>query len=381
MEALVLSSLPSDIPKIRPMTGRLDAGAQSIRAGALAGDGAALSARGFTGHPQLDRTGYVNMGGRLYDPALGRFLSPDPAVSDWRSSQDWNPYSYVANRPLSQVDPSGAVRAGPGCSLVSGVACLDSGGGPDAGGGFTERAVQAWSLSLSVDWRVAWTPVVQVGPGFGDWGFRGLGFNVSYLPIAYPVITGSLRQVNAQAVADRQPADEPILSPGEAASVAVGAVPVVGSIQSGVEVLTGYDYIADEPVNRVLAAAGILAGAVPGGKAALKGGSKVVDAVQGHLARGRRNEARVLEELGLPKNTRKVSGREGRSIPDVLTDAMSVEIKDAKRVYSTRQLRIQAEAAGRSGQKPILITGEKTCVSAWCNEMFEVLRRSDLGPQ
>ena len=191
--------------------------------GALAGDGAALSARGFTGHPQLDRTGYVNMGGRLYDPALGRFLSPDPAVSDWRSSQDWNPYSYVANRPLSQVDPSGAVRAGPGCSLVSGVACLDSGGGPDAGGGFTERAVQAWSLSLSVDWRVAWTPVVQVGPGFGDWGFRGLGFNVSYLPIAYPVITGSLRQVNAQAVADRQPADEPILMPGEAVPSGAGA--------------------------------------------------------------------------------------------------------------------------------------------------------------
>lgn len=187
---------------------------------ALAGDGAARSALGFTGHPQLDRTGYVNMGGRLYDPVLGRFLSPDPAVADWRSGQDWNAYAYVANRPMSQVDPTGAVRAGPGCSLVSGVACLDSGGGPGAGGGFSGRPAQAWSVSVSVDWRVAWTPVVQVGPGFfGDFGFRGLSFDVSFLPIAYPVLTGSLQQVNVQAVADRQPADEPILSPGGGASV------------------------------------------------------------------------------------------------------------------------------------------------------------------
>ena len=48
-----------------------------------------------------------------------------------------------------------------------------------------------------------------------NFGFRGLSFNVSYLPIVCPVVTGSLRQVNAQAVADRQPADEPILMPGD----------------------------------------------------------------------------------------------------------------------------------------------------------------------
>ena len=61
--------------------------------------------------------------------------------------------------------------------------------------------------------------------------------------------------------------------------------------------------------------------------------------------RGRAVEARVLEELGLVKNTKIVSTAEGRSIPDALTDSLSVEIKDALNVSLTRQLRIQTEAA------------------------------------
>ena len=63
--------------------------------------------RGFTGHEHLDRTGLIHMNGRMYDPRLGRFLSPDPIVGDPTSSQSWNLYSYVGNNPLSYVDPTG----------------------------------------------------------------------------------------------------------------------------------------------------------------------------------------------------------------------------------------------------------------------------------
>ena len=63
--------------------------------------------RGYTGHEHLDRTGLVHMNGRVYDPRLGRFLSPDPIVGDPTSSQSWNLYSYVGNNPLSYVDPTG----------------------------------------------------------------------------------------------------------------------------------------------------------------------------------------------------------------------------------------------------------------------------------
>ncbi|WP_444886553.1 DUF4225 domain-containing protein [Microbulbifer sp. JMSA008] len=63
--------------------------------------------RGFTGHEHLDRTGLIHMNGRIYDPTLGRFLSPDPFVQFPSSSQSWNRYSYVRNNPLSVSDPSG----------------------------------------------------------------------------------------------------------------------------------------------------------------------------------------------------------------------------------------------------------------------------------
>ncbi len=65
--------------------------------------------RGFTGHEHLDRTGLIHMNGRIYDPTLGRFLSPDPFVQAPTNSQSWNRYSYVVNSPLSYTDPSGYI--------------------------------------------------------------------------------------------------------------------------------------------------------------------------------------------------------------------------------------------------------------------------------
>jgi RHS repeat-associated protein len=62
---------------------------------------------GFTGHrAELDH-GLIDMGGRMYDPVLSRFTSPDPLVSDPYAGQPYNRYSYVGNRPLRFVDPSG----------------------------------------------------------------------------------------------------------------------------------------------------------------------------------------------------------------------------------------------------------------------------------
>ncbi len=40
----------------------------------------ALTLRGYTGHEQIDDVGLVHMGGRVYDPILGRFLQADPFV-------------------------------------------------------------------------------------------------------------------------------------------------------------------------------------------------------------------------------------------------------------------------------------------------------------
>jgi len=47
------------------------------------------------------------MNGRLYDPAVGRFLSPDENVSFPGYSQSFNRYAYALNNPLSVTDPDG----------------------------------------------------------------------------------------------------------------------------------------------------------------------------------------------------------------------------------------------------------------------------------
>ena len=63
--------------------------------------------RGFTGHEQLDQFGLINMNGRMYDPAVGRFLSADNVVQAPDFTQSYNRYSYCLNNPLKYTDPSG----------------------------------------------------------------------------------------------------------------------------------------------------------------------------------------------------------------------------------------------------------------------------------
>ncbi|MES9957649.1 MAG: RHS repeat-associated core domain-containing protein [Sedimenticola sp.] len=63
--------------------------------------------RGFTGHEHIDELNLIHMNGRVYDPELGRFLSPDPYIQEPYNTQSFNRYAYVQNNPLRYTDPSG----------------------------------------------------------------------------------------------------------------------------------------------------------------------------------------------------------------------------------------------------------------------------------
>lgn len=63
--------------------------------------------RGYTGHEMWNEFGIINMNGRLYDPTIARFLSPDNYVQAPDNSQSFNRYSYCLNNPLKYTDPSG----------------------------------------------------------------------------------------------------------------------------------------------------------------------------------------------------------------------------------------------------------------------------------
>ncbi|PVX28408.1 RHS repeat-associated core domain-containing protein [Sphingomonas pokkalii] len=98
--------------------------------------------QGFTGHEMLDNLDLVHMGGRVYDPLLGRFMSGDPYVQAPEFSQSYNRYSYVLNNPLVLTDPTGYWSLG------------------RALGGLFERAVRAFG---SVVDAVIGKPLAWIG--------------------------------------------------------------------------------------------------------------------------------------------------------------------------------------------------------------------------
>lgn len=87
------------------------------------------SDRGFGGHEQMDFMDMVNMDGRMYDPYLGRFLSPDPYVQAPDNTQSLNRYAYCLNNPLSYTDPTGYSWIGNFISAAIGIAVsIETGG-------------------------------------------------------------------------------------------------------------------------------------------------------------------------------------------------------------------------------------------------------------
>jgi len=75
-----------------------------------------ISREGYTGHDAIGGVslGLNHMNGRVQDAITGRFLSPDPTISDPTNTQSYNRYTYVNNNPLSQVDPTGFT----GCQVL-----------------------------------------------------------------------------------------------------------------------------------------------------------------------------------------------------------------------------------------------------------------------
>jgi RHS repeat-associated protein len=63
--------------------------------------------REFTGQESIPNVGLINMNGRLYDPVLARFLTPDPTLQFPTNLQNYNRYSYALNNPLRYTDPTG----------------------------------------------------------------------------------------------------------------------------------------------------------------------------------------------------------------------------------------------------------------------------------
>ena len=62
---------------------------------------------GFTGKPFDEEIGLSYMGGRWYDPDIGRFTGIDPMPVQFEDYESFNRYAYAKNNPYKYVDPDG----------------------------------------------------------------------------------------------------------------------------------------------------------------------------------------------------------------------------------------------------------------------------------
>jgi RHS repeat-associated protein len=86
----------------------------------------------FLTDQELDKeSGLYNYDARLYDPVVGRFISPDSIVPRRFDSQAYDRYAYTLNNPLKYTDPSGhfifsATAFAIGVTYTSVMAALDA---------------------------------------------------------------------------------------------------------------------------------------------------------------------------------------------------------------------------------------------------------------
>jgi RHS repeat-associated protein len=255
---------------------------------------------------------------RYYDPELGRFIQPDMVIPDLSNPQSFNRYSYCINNPLRYTDPSGHEDED----------------------------------------------------------------ETDNIPLTYGAAHAALRQAQGGASAQLYQQSKADMRTAAAVGRAIAeANPIVGTYNGVSEAKSGQDAI-DPNVQlsvrqRVMAGFGAVGSLIPGEGAEAKAGALILK----NAKRGRAAEAKVLKDMGLIKNTEKVVGKEGKSIPDYITKDAIGEIKDSKRVVDSPQLRIQRESAGNAGKIHEVNTGVNTKVSETVQRQSQVIRREDLGPK
>ena len=129
---------------------------------------------------------------------------------------------------------------------------------------------------------------------------------------------------------------------------------------------------------------GVGIGLKSGAVAARPDATRVANAMK----RGLVEEKRVLDALGLEKNTKsmvgfdKKTGKMGKTIPDaVLPDGRTFDVKNVGDLRDSKQLRLQSHISEESGQKAQIITVGNKKVSATVEKRMDVQAFEDMIPE
>jgi RHS repeat-associated protein len=148
---------------------------------------------GFTGHQQDNDLRLTDMGGRVYDPLSGRFMSADPIMQAPFSTQGSNRYSYVFNDPINLTDPSGFMSEGERDVATTAATFF---GSPQV---FGSVFMLAKSAGAAVGWSGAFGLSLGITGAFNPFGERGGGtYNVRGATAA-PTTASAASPLNALA--------------------------------------------------------------------------------------------------------------------------------------------------------------------------------------
>ncbi|MEM5787435.1 MAG: RHS repeat-associated core domain-containing protein [Syntrophobacteraceae bacterium] len=104
----------------------------------------------FTGQEYDSETGLYYYGARYYDPAIGRFITPDSIVQAPGDPRTLNRCAYARNNPLLYVDPTGHFFE----AFLAFIGMLAGGAAPGGGRRGPQRAGPRARSGLRRDFRL-----------------------------------------------------------------------------------------------------------------------------------------------------------------------------------------------------------------------------------
>jgi hypothetical protein len=136
------------------------------------------------------------MNGRVYDPLLGMFLSPDNYVQDPSASQSFNRYAYCMNNPLKYTDPDGnyAIIDDIIAGAVGGIGAIYPEFGGWIWGGAAVGATNAWLGGGDIGMGACVGAIAGVAGGAaGQWGGQYIGsVIINGTQVTSPVLQGAI---------------------------------------------------------------------------------------------------------------------------------------------------------------------------------------------
>lgn len=210
--------------------------------------------RGFTGHEHLEEFDLINMNGRVYDPLIEMFLSPDNFVQNPDLTQNFNRYGYCVNNPLIYTDPSGefiftiigallAPVTG-GASLAIGIA-MDVGGAINLGTKIFQGKIHSFgdgaaaygigAAAGAVGYATGGAAFAAVGGAAGGAGGFLAGFAGGAVGGAYAM--------PIQSIGNSMYFGDPMMTPGQyAAGILTGGL-LGGTVNGGIALLKGRTFL------------------------------------------------------------------------------------------------------------------------------------------